>query len=178
LAILNKENELVSVGLEGEVCVRGPHVMQGYWKDPETTALAMSGGWLHTGDLGRVDHDGFLYITGRIKDLIIKGGENISPREIEEAIYQHRAVAEAAVIGIPDATFGEQVCAVVVLRPGQSATEIEIQSHVARFVNKFKVPSSVVFRSELPKSPVGKILKRQLREELARGEAGPCKQLG
>ena len=178
LAILNKDNEMVSVGEEGEVCVRGPHVMQGYWKDPETTAQAMRGGWLHTGDLGRVDADGYLYITGRIKDLIIKGGENISPREIEEAIYQHPAVAEAAVIGIPDETFGEQVCAVVVLRPGHTATEIEIQSHVARFVNKFKVPSSVVFRSELPKSPVGKILKRQLREEHSREEAGPSKHLG
>ena len=167
LAILDKANEAVSVGQEGEICVRGAHVMQGYWKDTETTELAMRSGWLHTGDLGRVDDDGYLYITGRIKDLIIKGGENISPREIEEAIYQHPAVAEAAVIGIPDVIFGEQVCAVVVLRPGHSATEIEIQSHVARFVNKFKVPSSVVFRSELPKSPVGKILKRELRQELA-----------
>ena len=167
LAILDKEDEAVPIGQEGEICVRGAHVMQGYWKDSETTEVAMRSGWLHTGDLGRVDEDGYLYITGRIKDLIIKGGENISPREIEEAIYQHPAVAEAAVIGIPDATFGEQVCAVVVLRPGQCATEIEIQSHVARFVNKFKVPSSVVFRSELPKSPVGKILKRELRQELS-----------
>ncbi len=173
LAILDKASRAVPTGQEGEVCVRGPHVMQGYWKDPETTELAMRSGWLHTGDLGRVDADGYLYITGRIKDLIIKGGENISPREIEEAIYQHPAVAEAAVIGIPDVTFGEQVCAVVVLRPGHTATEIEIQSHVARFVNKFKVPSSVVFRSELPKSPVGKILKRELRQELAATQSTP-----
>lgn len=164
LAILNIENQPVPTGSEGEICVRGAHVMQGYWKDPETTAFAMRAGWLHTGDLGRVDEDGYLYITGRIKDLIIKGGENISPREIEEALYQHPAIAEAAVIGIPDATFGEQICAVVVLRPGHSATEVEIQNHVGRFVNKFKVPASVVFRSDLPKSPVGKILKRELRQ--------------
>jgi long-chain acyl-CoA synthetase len=148
--------------------------MQGYWKDPETTQQVMRGGWLHTGDLGRVDTDGYLYITGRKKDMIIKGGENISPREIEEAIYQHASVSEAAVIGIPDETFGEQVCAVVVLRPGQSATEIELQSHVARFVNKFKVPSRVVFRPELPKSPIGKILKRELRQELAATQPTPA----
>ena len=165
LSILNNENQPVPTGQEGEVCVRGAHVMQGYWKDPATTEIAMRAGWLHTGDLGRVDEDGYLYITGRIKDLIIKGGENISPREIEEAIYQHPAVAETAVIGIPDAIFGEQVCAVVVLRPGHSATELEIQCHVARYVNKFKVPASVVFRADLPKSPVGKILKRELRQE-------------
>jgi long-chain acyl-CoA synthetase len=167
LIILDDADQEVPVGTEGEVCVRGPHVMQAYWKDPETTQTAMRSGWLHTGDLGRVDADGYLYITGRKKDLIIKGGENISPREIEEAIYQHPAVAETAVIGIPDTTFGEQVCAVVVLRPGHSATETEIQQHVAGFVNKFKVPSKVVFRSDLPKSPVGKILKRELRREYA-----------
>ena len=165
LIILDDSDHEVPTGTEGEVCVRGPHVMQGYWKDPETTQAAMRSGWLHTGDLGRVDADGYLYITGRKKDLIIKGGENISPREIEEAIYQHPAVAEAAVIGIPDATFGEQVGAVVVLRPGRSATEQEIQEHVAGYVNKFKVPARVFFRSELPKSPVGKILKRELRQE-------------
>jgi long-chain acyl-CoA synthetase len=165
LIILDDSDREVPTGTEGEVCVRGPHVMQGYWRDPETTQAALRNGWLHTGDLGRVDADGYLYITGRKKDLIIKGGENISPREIEEAIYQHPAVAEAAVIGIPDATFGEQVGAVVVLRPGRSATEQGIQEHVAGYVNKFKVPAWVFFRSELPKSPVGKILKRELRQE-------------
>ncbi|MFN9603789.1 MAG: class I adenylate-forming enzyme family protein [Planctomycetota bacterium] len=167
LIILDDKDQPVPTDTEGEVCVRGPHVMRGYWKDPETTQAAMRSGWLHTGDLGRVDADGYLYITGRKKDLIIKGGENISPREIEDAIYQHPAVAETAVIGIPDETFGEQVCAVVVLRPGQSATETEIQQHVAGFVNKFKVPSKVIFRADLPKSPVGKILKRELRQEYA-----------
>lgn len=176
LCILDDNDQPVAVGLNGEVCVRGPHVMQGYWKDQETTRSAMRGGWLHTGDLGRIDSDGYLYITGRKKDLIIKGGENISPREIEEAIYQHPAVAEAAVIGIPDATFGEEVCAVVVLRPGLQASAAELQDHVARFVNKFKVPNSIVFRASLPKSSVGKILKRELRQELGTPAATPLGQ--
>jgi long-chain acyl-CoA synthetase len=153
----------------GEICVRGPNVMAGYWNDPEATRAVLRDGWLHTGDVGHLDADGYLYITDRMKDLIIKGGENISPRQIEEAIHTHPAVTEVAVIGLPDATFGEEVCAVVVLRAGHTATEAELQEHAGKFVNKFRVPARVVFRPTLPKSGVGKVLKRELRRELATG---------
>ena len=151
----------------GEICVRGPNVMTGYWNDPDATAAVLRDGWLHTGDVGHLDADGYLYITDRIKDIIIKGGENISPRQIEEALHTHPAVAEVAVIGLPDPTLGEEVCAVVVLRAGHSATEAELREHVGQFVHKFRVPARFVFRPELPKNGVGKILKRELRRELS-----------
>jgi long-chain acyl-CoA synthetase len=154
-------------GQSGEICVRGPNIMTGYWNDPAATRAVLRGGWLRSGDVGHLDADGYLYITDRMKDIIIKGGENISPRQIEEALHTHPAVAEVAVIGLPDAAFGEEVCAVVVLRPGHTATEAELCEHTAQFVNKFKLPGRVVFRSELPKSGVGKVLKRELRRELA-----------
>jgi len=127
-------------------------------------------GWLHTGDIGHLDEDGFLYITGRKKDLIIKGGENVAPREIEEAIAEHPAVAEVAVVGVADPRFGEDIWAVIALRPGMTASEDEIRAHVARYVMKFKVPARVIVLPELPKSSVGKILKREVREVLARIE--------
>ena len=109
----------------------------------------------------------YLYITDRLKDIIIKGAENISPRQIEEALHLHPAVAEVAVIGLPDATLGEEICAVVVLRAGHSATEAELREHTGQFVNRFRVPTRFVFRTELPKSGVGKVLKRELRRELS-----------
>ncbi len=151
----------------GEICVRGPNVMAGYWQDPAATAAVIRDGWLHTGDVGHLDDDGFLSITDRMKDIIIKGGENISPRQIEEALHSHPAVAEVAVVGLPDATFGEDVCAVVVLRAGHAATEAELREHAGRLVHRFKVPARVAFRDALPKSTVGKVLKRELRRELS-----------
>jgi long-chain acyl-CoA synthetase len=167
VCILAPDGRPLPPGESGEICVRGPNVMTGYWNDPAATRAVLRDGWLHSGDVGHLDADGYLYITDRMKDIIIKGGENISPRQIEEAIHKHPAVAEVAVIGLPDKTFGEEVCAVVVLRAGQTATEAELQEHAGRFVNKFKVPARVVFRPALPKSGVGKILKRELRRELA-----------
>ncbi|MDZ4850062.1 MAG: AMP-binding protein [Pirellulaceae bacterium] len=151
---------------EGEICAKGENIMQGYWQDHHATLSTIRNGWLHTGDVGRMDADGFIYITGRKKDLIIKGGENIAPRALEEALYEHPAVAEAAVIGVPHPLYGEDICAVVVLRAGKTASAEELQEHVAKYVSKFKVPATVVFRDELPKSPVGKILKRELRRLL------------
>jgi long-chain acyl-CoA synthetase len=150
----------------GEICVRGPNVMTGYWNDPEATAAVIRDGWLHTGDVGHLDADGYLYITDRLKDIIIKGGENISPRQIEEVLHTHPAVAEVAVVGLADDKLGEEICAVVVLRVGHSATEDELKEHVGQFVHRFRVPGRIVFRKELPKSGVGKILKRELRREL------------
>ena len=151
----------------GEICIRGPNVMKGYLNKPEATSEALRGGWLHSGDIGYMDEDGFVFITDRKKDLVIKGGENISPREIEEAIHGHPAVAECAVIGVPHETFGEDLVAVVSLKPGQDATDEEIKAQAASAVTKFKVPSAVHFVDDLPKSPIGKILKRDLRERFS-----------
>jgi long-chain acyl-CoA synthetase len=155
----------------GEICCRGPNVMTGYWNDPAATKAVLRDGWLHTGDVGHLDDNGYLYITDRMKDIIIKGAENISPRQIEEAIHTHPAVAEVAVIGLPHTSFGEEVCAVVVLRAGHQAGEAELREHAGKFVNRFKVPGRVVFRSELPKSGVGKVLKRELRRELSESKS-------
>ena len=119
--------------------------------------------------MGYLDEDGYLHVTDLKKDLIIKGGENISPREIEEALYLHPAVAEAAVVGIPDAVFGEEICAVIQLKPGRDAGDEDIRRHLAQHVTKFKAPQRVVFQPVLPKNSVGKIQKRAIREQLAAG---------
>ena len=157
---------------KGEICVGGEHVMRGYWRDEETTQAVLSGSWLRTGDIGYVDDDGFVYITDRKKDLIIKGGENISPREIEEALYLHPAVAEACVVGMPDAVFGEEIWAVLQLKLGAETNDQSIRQHVARYVTKFKVPARVVFQPALPKNSNGKILKREVRAQLLARAAG------
>jgi long-chain acyl-CoA synthetase len=171
--IMDDSGQPLPTGREGEVCVRGPNIMMGYWHDPEATRAVLRDGWLRTGDVGKLDADGYLYITDRLKDLIIKGGENISPRQIEDVLIAHPAVAEVAVIGIPDKTLGEDMIAVIVLRRGHNASESEILEHAGRTLSKFKAPTRVVFRDELPKNGVGKILKRELRRELspARGRA-------
>jgi long-chain acyl-CoA synthetase len=147
----------------GEIVVRGPNVMTGYHNNPEATAEAFTGGWFHTGDLGYLDEDGFLFIVDRIKDLIIRGGYNVYPREVEEAIYTHPAVAEAAVIGVPDATMGEEVHAIVAILAGQSVTEGELIDFVKQRVAAYKYPRTVEFRDSLPKGATGKILKKELR---------------
>ena len=151
----------------GEICLRGANITPGYWQDPSATVAAISGEWFRTGDVGYLDEDGFLFITDRKKDLIIKGGENISPGEIEDVIYMHPAVAEVAVIGVPDDLFGEEIWAVVQTKPGQEVAGEEIQRHVAAHLTRFKVPARVVFQSSLPKNCNGKIVKRQIREKLA-----------
>jgi long-chain acyl-CoA synthetase len=165
--IVDHSGRPLPAGESGEICVRGPNVMTGYWNDPEATKAVIRDGWLHTGDVGHLDAGGYLYITDRLKDIIITGGENISPRQIEEVLHTHPAVAEVAVIGLPDPLLGEEVCAVVVLRAGHTATEAELREHAGHFVHKYFVPARIVFRSELPKSGVGKILKRELRRELS-----------
>lgn len=151
----------------GEICISSPHVAQGYWNDPDATRASFVEGWFHTGDVGYRDADGYLFITDRKKDLIIKGGENISPREIEEVLYAHPAVAEAAVLGIPDAIYGEDIWAFVQLKPGIEPDEELLRRHVAGFVSKFKVPAHIIFQPALPKTAIGKISKRQIRERLA-----------
>jgi long-chain acyl-CoA synthetase len=167
MRVVDFTNQSLPPGEIGELCSRGRHVMQGYLNQPEATREAIIDGWLHTGDIGYMDAGGYVYITDRRKDMIIKGAENISPREIEEGIYLHPAVAEAAVFGVPDETYGEEIMAAVVVKPGQSLTEDEIKRHISGYVTKFKTPAQVVFLETLPKNPSGKILKRALREQFA-----------
>lgn len=149
----------------GEIVVRGPDVFAGYWKEPELTRQAFDAeGWLHTGDLAKVDDEGFIYIVDRSKDMIISGGFNIYPTEVEQALYAHPAVYEACVVGVPDDTWGEAVKAVVVLRPGLEATEQDIVRHCRELLADFKKPRSVAFVQELPRNPNGKISRKAVRE--------------
>jgi acyl-CoA synthetase (AMP-forming)/AMP-acid ligase II len=154
----------VPTGERGEICLRGPTVMQGYHNRPEETAQIMRGGWLHTGDIGYVDDDGYLFVVDRKKDMIIRGGENIYPAELEAVLHEHPGVAEAAVVGVPDPVYGENVVAFVVAKPGATVSEAEIIEHVCKQVAKFKAPGKVQFLPALPKSGLGKILRRVLRD--------------
>jgi long-chain acyl-CoA synthetase len=152
-------------GEPGELIIKGPQVMKGYWNKPEETAMALRDGWLYTGDIATMDEDGYFYIVGRKKEMIIAGGYNIYPIEVEEVIYQHPAVAEACVFGVPDPYRGETVKAAVVLKDGVHATEEELIDWCKERLAKYKVPRLVEFRKQLPKSTVGKILRRKLVEE-------------
>jgi long-chain acyl-CoA synthetase len=149
----------------GEIVIRGENVMKGYWNRPEATAEAMRGGWFHTGDLARRDEDGFYFIVDRKKDMIIRNGFNVYPREIEEVLYAHPAVAEAAVFGVPDPAHGEEIAALVTLKAGAEATEAELQDWVKERIAVFKYPRIVRF-GILPKGPTGKILKREIKLDL------------
>jgi long-chain acyl-CoA synthetase len=155
----------------GEIVLRGHNVMKGYYKNPEATAEALKGGWFHTGDLGYRDEDGFFFIVDRKKELIIRGGFNVYPREVEEVLYSHPAVVEAAVIGVPDERLGEEVMAVVALKPGQQATEEEIVGFCKERVAAYKYPRSVRFLDELPKGATGKIAKKELKAMLVEARA-------
>jgi long-chain acyl-CoA synthetase len=163
VAILDEADRPRPPGEVGEVCVRGRNVMRGYYRLPEETAQALRGGWLHTGDMGRLDADGFLYIVERKKDLIIRGGFNIYPREVEEVLYAHPAVAEAAVVGVRDPTMGEDVLAFVVLKPGAVADAVALAGFCQTRLAKYKCPKQIRFVDALPKSPIGKILRKELR---------------
>lgn len=159
----NKGNPLPA-RKEGEIVIRGPMLMKGYWNKPEETAEVLRGGWLYTGDVGYVDDDGYFWITDRKKDLIIKAGENISPRTIEEVLFGHPKVSEAAVIGTKDELYGEDIKAFVVLKPGQEATAEEIIEYCRGKLTNFLLPKEVAFLNALPKNLVGKVLKKELRK--------------
>ena len=167
--VVDEKGNRVPAGETGEVIVRSPLVMKEYWKDPTATAEAIRGGWLYTGDMGRLDEDGYLFIADRKKDLIITGGYNVYPKEVEDIIYKHPAVFEAAVIGIPDEMWGESVKACVVLKPDAKATEDEIIALCKEHLASYKKPKSVDFIDALPKNLTGKILKAQLREKYWQG---------
>jgi acyl-CoA synthetase (AMP-forming)/AMP-acid ligase II len=163
--IVDPDGHEVPRGEVGEVVVRGDNVMLGYWNRPDDTAAAVRDGWMHTGDGGRMDENGYVFIVDRIKDMIITGGENVYSAEVENALASHPAVAACAVIGVPDSDWGERVHAVVVLLPGQQATADEIRAHCKTLIAGYKSPRSVEFVDALPMSGAGKILKRELRKQ-------------
>jgi len=173
MRIHNEDGEPMPPGQEnvGEIVIRGHNVMKGYFKQPEATAEAMKNGWFHSGDMGYMDAEGFFFIVDRKKELIIRGGFNVYPREVEEVLYAHPAVQEAAVIGVPDEKLGEEVKAVVALKQGQTASEDDLIAWVKERVAAYKYPRSVQFVDSLPKGPTGKILKKELKAQLETAKA-------
>ncbi|WP_369809135.1 hypothetical protein [Oceanicoccus sp. KOV_DT_Chl] len=164
---MDGNNQVLTADEVGEICVRGPNVMLGYYNLSEQTAATIQTGWLHTGDSGYLDAEGFLFILDRVKDMIISGGENIYSIEVENAIYQHPAVEQCAVIGIPSEKWGEQVHAIVMLEKGKTLAEAELIEHCRTLISAFKCPRSITFQQEpLPISGAGKILKADLRKTL------------
>jgi long-chain acyl-CoA synthetase len=162
MRVVDEQDADLRVGEVGEIVIKGPNVMKGYWQRPDATAEAMRGGWFHSGDLAKVDEDGYFFIVDRKKDMIIRGGYNVYPREVEEVLYEHPAVAEAAVVAIPDASLGEEVGAAVALKAGAEASPAELQAFVKERVAAYKYPRHVWLVPELPKGPTGKILKREI----------------
>ena len=152
------------VGEPGEIIVRGDQVLVGYWNRPEANAESFRDGWFHTGDMARMDEDGFVYIVDRKKDMIVSGAENVYPREVEEVLFRHPSVAEAAVFGIPDEHWGERVAAAVVLRPGEQCDEGALDALCRHQLAGYKCPRAYFFVDEIPKNVSGKVLKRVLRD--------------
>jgi len=162
MRLIDDDWSTVPEGEIGEIAIRGPNVMKGYWNKPEATAEAMRDGWFRTGDMAKVDPDGYYYIVDRKKDLIIRGGYNVYPREIEEVLHEHPAVAEVAVIGMPHPHLGEEVAAAVALKPGASAEPEELRAYARDRVATYKYPRHVWLVKSLPKGPTGKILRREV----------------
>ena len=167
--IVDDDDREVAAGKIGEITARGSVVMAGYWNRPDATAETLRGGWLHTGDIGMMDAQGYLYLLDRKKDMIISGGNNIYPREIEEVLLEHPAVYEVAVIGVPDPLWGESVKAIIALRPGMALNEEELNAFCRQHLASYKKPRTVEFVPQLPKNAYGKILKRELREQYWKG---------
>ncbi len=167
MRVVDDENNEVPDGELGEIVLRGPNIFKGYFKNPEATAEAFRGGWFHTGDIGYRDADGFYYIADRKSDMIIRGGENIYPREIDDLLYTHPAVEHAAVIGVPDELYGEEVAAFIVLKAGATADKNEIIDFCKQHLGDFKCPKTVHFVDDIPKGPTGKLLKRELAKRFS-----------
>jgi fatty-acyl-CoA synthase len=170
IRIIDPSGAEVPYGEAGEICARTPGAMSGYWKRPEDEAKTVVDGWIHTGDVGRFDEDGFLHIMDRSKDMIVSGGFNVYPRSVEDALNQHPAVLNCAVFGIPHEKWGEAVTAVVVLRPGAEATQAELQAHVREARGRHTVPKSIEFRDALPLTPIGKVDKKVLKDPYWQGQ--------
>ena len=166
--IVDDNNNPVGPGERGEVCLRGPNIMKGYWNRPDATAEAIdSQGWFHSGDIGYLDEDGFLFICDRLKDMVISGGENVYPAEVEGVLYKHEAIAEVAVIGLADEKWGEAVTAVVALNAGASLTLEDLRAFAEPHLAKYKLPLRLHEVEALPRNPAGKVLKFVLKEQLS-----------
>ena len=167
--IVDDQGCIVPRGESGELCTRGYSVMSGYWgEEKKTHEVLDEAGWMHSGDLATIDQAGYCRIVGRIKDLVIRGGENISPREVEEYLYRHPAVRDVQVIGVPDAKFGEELCAWIVLRPGESASDEEIRRFCRGQIAHFKIPRYIKFVASFPVTATGKVQKYVMREQMSR----------
>ena len=171
MKIFDENDDELPDGELGEIVMRGPNIFKAYFKNPEATEKAFASGWFHTGDIGFRDADGFFYIADRKSDMIIRGGENIYPREIDDVLYAHPAVAAAAVIGVSDELYGEEVAAFVVFKDGEDATEAELIDHCKQHLADFKCPKTVYFVEDIPKGPTGKLLKRELAALIQKAEA-------
>ena len=169
VSIQDDNGAMRPAGQDGEICVRSPGVMSGYWHAPDSAATVLAGGWLHTGDIGHLDADGYLYVVDRKKDLILRGGFNVFPRDVEDALVAHPAVAAAGVVGRPDARLGEEVVAFVSLRPGASATAAELSEHARRHLGANKYPRQITIVPAIPLTSVGKLDRKKLREWVAQG---------
>jgi|TARA_B100000315_G_scaffold259073_1_gene313490 acyl-CoA synthetase (AMP-forming)/AMP-acid ligase II len=169
IKIVDEDDNEVDRGTIGEVCVKGPQLMMGYWNLPEETEKALKGGWMHTGDAAYMDDEGFIYIQDRIKDMIVSGGENIYPKEVEDALFEHPAVADAAVIGIPSEQWGEAVLAFITLKQGEQVTPDEFIEFCRPLLAGYKIPRQIEFIDQIPRNVTGKILKKDLREPYWRG---------
>jgi fatty-acyl-CoA synthase len=170
VCIMDREGRVLGPGEVGELCIRGGNVTTGYWNRPQATAEAIVGGWLHSGDAAKYDEEGFYYIVDRWKDMFISGGENVYPAEVENVIYQHPAVSEAAVIGAPHPKWQEVGQAIVVVKEGHALTEQEVIEFCQGKLARYKIPKSVAFVDALPRTAAGKVLKRQLREEFVKSK--------
>jgi len=168
--IVDENEKTMGPGEYGEICAKGEHIMLGYWKNPKLTAKVLKDGWYHTGDMGYVDEEGFIFMTDRKADMIISGGENVYPKEVEDIIYGHPAVKECTVVSAPDAKWGEVVQAVVVLQPGQQATEEEIIEHCKKSLAGYKCPKAVAFWADIPKTIIGKIIKKDVKKVFWEGK--------
>jgi long-chain acyl-CoA synthetase len=167
MRVVDEDDNLVAQGEVGEIVIRGHNIMKGYWQRPDATAEAMRGGWFHSGDMARTDEDGYFYIVDRKKDLIIRGGYNVYPREVEEVLYEHPKIREAAVVGVPHDEWGEEIGAAVVLHEGEELAPKEVSAYVKEQIAAYKYPRLVWFLDDLPKGPTGKILKREIEPPAA-----------
>lgn len=176
MRIAADDGQALAAGEIGEVLVKGPMVMKGYWNRPEATAQTLRDGWLHTGDLGRQDADGDIEIVDRLKEMIVRGGYNVYPREVEEVLYRHPGIAEAAVVGVPDEHLGEEVGAAIVQRPGAGLEPDLIRHWAKERLSAYKVPHRFAFVEELPKGATGKVLKREIDRQMLAAHANHDQQ--
>jgi long-chain acyl-CoA synthetase len=170
--IRDLEGNILNVGVDGEICIRGPNIMKGYLNQPGETRAVFWDHWFRSGDLGHLDEEGYLYIVDRLKDMIITGGENVYPREVEELLYTRPEVQECAVIGLPDREYGERVTAFIIPKTGFEIDQGEMKAYLKKRLSPFKIPKAFVTISDLPRSSAGKILKRELKQQVLEKSKG------